>query len=88
MTNKEMIDYAKTSMFAMMKEWDGAVKTNAAKALALLIMAENSKQIVPTLTPKYNSTTNGLDRYECPMCGKEVTGCNYCPNCGATVYSN
>lgn len=47
MTNEEMIDYAKTSMFAMMKAWDGAVKTDAAKALALLIMAEN-KQELPT----------------------------------------
>ena len=45
MTNKEMIDYAKTSMFAMMKEWDGAVKTDAAKALALLIMAENKQEL-------------------------------------------
>ena len=45
MTNKEMIDYAKTSMFAMMKEWDGAIKTDAAKALALLIMAENETKL-------------------------------------------
>lgn len=88
MTNKEIIDYAKNEMISIMKTYVGQVSVEAGKALALLIMAESNKQIVPTLTPKYNSTTNGLDRYECPMCGKEVTGCNYCPNCGATVYSN
>ena len=82
MTNKEMIDYAKTSMFSMMKESSYELKVESAKALAFLIMVEN-KQIIPTLTPKYNSTTHGMNRYECPECGKEVTGCNYCPNCGA-----
>lgn len=86
MTNKEMIDIAKEELIQMIAR-KHADRCEAAKALALLIMAEN-KQIIPTLTPKYNSTTNGLNRYECPMCGKEVTGCNYCPNCGATVYSN
>ena len=82
MTNKEMIDYAKTSMFCMMKESSYELKVESAKALAFLIMAEN-KHIIPTRTPKYNSTTHGMNRYECPECGKEVTGCNYCPNCGA-----
>ena len=86
MTNKEMIDIAKEELIQMIAR-KHADRCEAAKALALLIMAEN-KQIIPTLAPKYNSTTDGLNRYECPMCGKEVTGCNYCPNCGATVCLN
>ena len=82
MTNEEMIDYAKNEMVQIMKTYVGQVSVEAGKALAFLIMSEN-KQIIPTLTPKYNSTTDGMNRYECPECGKEITGCNYCPNCGA-----
>ena len=82
LNNKEMINIAKKEMIQMIARQHGD-RCEAAKALAFLIMAENNKQIMPTITPKYNSTTNGLCRYECPMCGKEITGCNYCPNCGA-----
>ena len=45
MTNKEMIDYAKTSMFSMMKESSYELKVESAKALALLIMAENETKL-------------------------------------------
>ena len=82
MTDKEMIDYAKNEMVSIMKDYVSQVSVEAGKALALLIMAEN-KQTIPSIKPIYNSTTNGLDRYECSKCGKEVTRCNYCPNCGA-----
>ena len=35
--------------------------------------------------PKLNCIDYGLKRYECSNCGREVTGCNYCPQCGVRV---
>lgn len=45
MTNKEMIDYAKSEMVHIMKTYVGQVSVEAGKALALLIMAENETKL-------------------------------------------
>ena len=45
MTNKEMIDYAKSEMINIMKTYMGQVSVEAGKALALLIMAENETKL-------------------------------------------
>ena len=45
MTNKEMLDIAKNKMIEVIEEYRGDVKAEAAKALALLIMAENETKL-------------------------------------------
>ena len=45
MINKEMLDYAKNEMIVIMKNYVGQVSVEAAKALALLIMAENETKL-------------------------------------------
>ena len=45
MTNKEMIEYAKSEMVEIMKTYVGEVSVEAGKALALLIMAENETKL-------------------------------------------
>jgi hypothetical protein len=42
--------------------------------------------IVQECNAKFNGISkDAYRRYECSVCGCEVTGCNYCPKCGRKV---
>jgi hypothetical protein len=60
----------------------GCVKTLAKDALELL---KEQEPIKPDKEKIMDCFSYFVEVYHCGKCGKDVTGCNYCPNCGRKV---